>query len=99
MGALVERLLAAAKEGRLASGLKRRLKPAARRLARAVVQRPTLRRVVLSGLVLVPWLKPRLRTMLSGVSMATDSPASLSPAAQLIYRRLQRAQQHHRSSS
>jgi hypothetical protein len=98
MGAIARRLFAAVKEGRLASGLKRRLKPAARRLARAVVQRSALRRAALSSLVLVPWLKPRLRTLLSGSSIAADSAASLSPSAQRVYRRLQRAQHYHKSS-
>ena len=97
MGAIAGRLFAAVKEGRLASGLKRRLKLAAHRLARVVVQRPALRRTALAGLVLVPWLKPRLRALLSGAS-AASSPTSLSPSTQLVYRRLPRAQHYHKSS-
>ena len=95
---IVRRLFSAVKEGRLSSGLKRRIKPTLIRFARAAMLRPVLRRAALICLWFVPGIKLRLRNLMSPKFDSAKASEALSPATQLIYRRLQRAQQDQRYS-
>jgi hypothetical protein len=86
------RAAVAIKEGRGSSAIKRRIKPALGRLARAVARQPVLRRCAVLFLGLAPGLKPRLRHLMHSGPAAITSIPEISPAARRIYRRLKRQQ-------
>jgi hypothetical protein len=88
----LRRAAVAIKEGRGSSAIKRRIKPALGRLARAVARQPVLRRCAMLILGLAPGLKTRLRHLRHSAPSAITSMPEISPAAQRIYRRLKRQQ-------
>ena len=84
------------REGRLASGIKRRIKPALRRVGQEVLQRPRLRKTVLWRIARFPGLEHRLRNVM-GNPLGVDAlpsvhrPEDLSQRAMLIYTELKKA--------
>jgi FkbM family methyltransferase len=104
VGTLCRRLFSAAREGRVRSGIKRRIKAALRLCALAVAKHPTLRRGALAFLKLLPPLHRRLRAALAppptiASAFTDDLPPTrplnindLTPAAVKIYAVLSEAQ-------
>ncbi|SDY56306.1 O-antigen chain-terminating methyltransferase [Variovorax sp. YR634] len=92
------RLTHAAREGRLGSGIKRRIKSLIRATAAQVNRRPLLKRSAHRILNCVPPLKRRLAAMLAPVQAAawtdnmTQAPDTLSPDACAILRQLKQSQ-------
>jgi FkbM family methyltransferase len=98
VGTLCRRLLSAFREGRLTSGIKRRIKSVLRICALAVMRHPTLKSGLLAVLKLVPPLHRRLRTMLApppiapqGCSLPSDTLSAMSPATRAVYLALKAA--------
>lgn len=98
VGTLCRRLLSAFREGRLTSGIKRRIKSVLRICALAVMRHPTLKSGLLAVLKLVPPLHRRLRTMLAppptapqGGSLPSDALSAMSPATRAVYLALKAA--------
>jgi hypothetical protein len=97
----VRRLLSAIREGRIASGIKRRIKSVLRLCALAVTRHPTLKRGVVAALGLVPPLQRRLRTMLAPPPppplqtgpMPGSALSVMSPAARAVYQALMAAKE------
>jgi hypothetical protein len=95
-GTRCRRLLSALREGRIMSGIKRRIKSVLRACALVVVRHPLLKRGVLACLRLVPPLHRRVRAMLARPPMApngaTDAPGqppmAMSPATRAVYLKL-----------
>lgn len=97
-GTLCRRLLSALREGRLGSGIKRRIKAVLRRCALAVMRRPTLKRGLLAILDLAPPLRRRLSAMLApppaapqGGAMSAEALSTMSPATRAVYQALKAA--------
>ncbi|SDZ68846.1 methyltransferase, FkbM family [Variovorax sp. YR266] len=98
VGTLCRRLLSAFREGRLTSGIKRRIKSGLRICALAVMRHPTLKSGLLTVLKLVPPLHRRLRAMLApppaapqGGSLPGDTLSAMSPATRAVYLALKAA--------
>ena len=98
VGTLCRRLLSAFREGRLTSGIKRRIKSGLRICALAVMRHPTLKSGLLAVLKLVPPLHRRLRAMLApppaapqGGSLPGDTLSAMSPATRAVYLALKAA--------
>lgn len=98
VGTLCRRLLSAFREGRLTSGIKRRIKSVLRICALAVMRHPTLKSGLLAVLKLVPPLHRRLRAMLApppaapqGGSLPGDTLSAMSPATRAVYLALKAA--------
>lgn len=96
----LRRLATAIADGRITSGIKRRIKTVLRIAAIAVGRHPTLKRAAVFVLDRAPPLRRRLRTMLAPQQdpSSKDSMNSLlpmSPDANLVYRQLLQSQ--HRS--
>jgi hypothetical protein len=86
------RVLSAFREGRLISGVKRRIKAVLRVCALGVARHPKLKRGLLTALKLVPPLNRRLRAMLAPppvtlqVNTAPNEAApAMSPATRAVY--------------
>ena len=98
-GTQCRRLLSALGEGRITSGIKRRIKSVLRSCALVVVRHPTLKRGVLACLRLAPPLHRRVRAMLApppmGHQSAPDAPRqssmAMSPATRAVYLKLKAA--------
>lgn len=95
---LCQRLLSAFREGRLTSGIKRRIKSVLRICALVVMRHPTLKRGLLAGLKLVPPLHRRLRAMLApppavqqGAPLPGNAVSAMSPATRAVYQALKAA--------
>lgn len=95
VGGAFYRFRSAAKDGRLKSGLKRRIKTRLRTLGHAVLSRPQLAQSLFRVLDRMPGLKQRLRQII--LDPATAAPAQtqvierhsdLSPRAEYVYARL-----------
>ncbi|MGJ7508107.1 hypothetical protein [Variovorax sp. GT1P44] len=91
----LRRISTAYKDGRIVSGLKRRLKEALQSTANCLEHRPRLKRITLWCLRLVPPLHKRLSVMLDAshrrsMRSRVSGPMDLSPAAQNVFRRLTR---------
>ncbi|SOD30467.1 methyltransferase, FkbM family [Variovorax sp. YR752] len=98
VGTLCRRLLSAFREGRLTSGIKRRIKSVLRICALAVMRHPTLKSGLLAVLKLAPPLHRRLRAMLApppaapqGGSLPGDTLSAMSPATRAVYLALKAA--------
>jgi len=98
IGGLCRRLLSAFREGRLVSGIKRRIKSVLRLCALAITQHPTLKNGLLAVLKLVPPLHRRLRAMLAppptaptGGPLPSDTLSAMSPATRAVYQALKAA--------
>jgi SAM-dependent methyltransferase len=87
----VYRVRAAAQEGRIVSGLKRRIKPLVRRLGQSVLRHPVLKQTALSILNRLPTVKARLLNMMRDTTGAAPGANHLSPRAARIYARLKKA--------
>jgi hypothetical protein len=99
---VLRRLATAAADGRLASGIKRRIKAALRITAIVVGRHPALKRSALFVLNGIPPLRRRLQRMLAPppAPASTDlmeKPLPMSPDTALVFRQLQRRQSQHRS--
>lgn len=100
-GTKARRLLSALREGRIASGIKRRIKAVLRLCALAVMRHPTLKRGVVAALGLVPPLQRRIRTMLAPPSptplqtgpMPGNALSGMSPATRAVYQALMAAKE------
>lgn len=95
-GKSIYRFRSAVREGRLASGIKRRIKPALRRVGQEVQQRPRLRQTVLWMIARFPGLEHRLRNVMGNppgleALPSVHKPGDLSPRAMLIYTELKKA--------
>ncbi|MDQ0084910.1 FkbM family methyltransferase [Variovorax boronicumulans] len=96
----MRRLASAAMEGRITSGIKRRIKVVLRVAAITVGHHPTLKRMTVFALSCVPPLRRRLQAMLAPPPAcpphnALEKPLSMSPDTTLVYRQLRQSQ--HRS--
>ncbi|MDL9999605.1 FkbM family methyltransferase [Variovorax sp. J22P240] len=99
VGTRCRRLLSALREGRITSGIKRRIKSVLRAFALVVVRHPALKRGVLACLRLAPPLHRRVRAMLapppiapSTAPQAPSQPATaMSPATRAVYLKLKAA--------
>ncbi|MDM0081957.1 FkbM family methyltransferase [Variovorax sp. J31P179] len=99
IGSTRRRLLSAVREGRLTSGIKRRIKAVLRSCALAVVRHPTLKRGVLACLRAVPPLHLRVCQLLVpppaaahvGSPPLNETLPTMSPAAHAIYLALKAA--------
>ncbi|MGJ7538047.1 MULTISPECIES: FkbM family methyltransferase [unclassified Variovorax] len=98
VGTLCRRLLSAFREGRLTSGIKRRIKSVLRVCALVVMRHPTLKSGLLAILKFVPPLHRRLRTMLApppiapqGGLLPGDTLSAMSPATRAVYLALKAA--------
>jgi hypothetical protein len=97
----LRRLLSAFREGRIASGIKRRIKAVLRSCALAVARRPALKRGVVAALGLVPPLQRRLRVMLAPPPPVTPQTAmmqgnalsAMSPSTRAVYQALMAAKE------
>ncbi len=92
--ATARRIKAAARENRISSACKRRVKSALLRIGFAILQRPGLTRAALLVLDRVPGVKYRLRNLMRGPSGRPPPQAStnhLSPRAASIYEELKKA--------
>lgn len=93
------RLQAARREGRLRSGVKRRLKGAVLGLARAVLRRPRIKRLARAVLQHLPGLQARMQGMLyqaaaeAARGTAAEVHGALSPRATRAYHELKQAYQ------
>ncbi|WP_256078314.1 bifunctional 2-polyprenyl-6-hydroxyphenol methylase/3-demethylubiquinol 3-O-methyltransferase UbiG [Massilia sp. YIM B04103] len=93
------RLQSARREGRLGSGLKRRLKDAVLGLARAVLRRPRIKRLARAVLQHLPGLQARMQGLLyqaaaeSARAAAAEVHGELSPRATRAYHELKKAYQ------
>ena len=91
---VLRRISAAYNDGRIVSGLKRRVKDALRSTANRFEHHPQLRRMALWCLRLAPPLHKRLSAMLGSsprpAATRLRGPADLSPAAQNVFQRLTR---------
>ena len=95
--AIVYRLRAAQREGRLGSAAKSRARRLVRRAGGAVLRRPGLKRAARAVLRKVPALEARLYRLMLDNSGATrlvldDEPGELSPRAARVYRQLKQEQ-------
>jgi len=96
-GTACRRLLSAFREGRLGSGIKRRIKAVLRLCALAVARHPTLKRGLVAALSLVPPLRRKLSIMLAPPPAAPQSLAptqtlsTMSPATRAVYQALKAA--------
>lgn len=86
------RLLSAFREGRLTSGVKRRIKAVLRVCALGVTRHPRLKRALLAALKFFPPLHRRLRAMLAPPPLAAQTSAApseaasaMSPATRAVY--------------
>ena len=97
LGKPFRRLQSALREGRIVSGVKRRIKAALRIFAHVVVRHPTLKRGVMATMKLVPPLHRRLRDMLAPppppatLQARDDAPPEMSPATRALYLALKAA--------
>ncbi|MDM0033319.1 FkbM family methyltransferase [Variovorax sp. J22P271] len=99
IGARCRRLLSALREGRITSGIKRRIKSMLRTFALVVVRHPVLKRGVLACLRLAPPLHRRVRAMLAPPPIAPNTtaqvpsypPMAMSPATRAVYLKLKAA--------
>jgi len=91
LGTSCRRLLSAIRDGRVASGIKRRTKSVFRICAFAVLRHPMLKRGVLACLRLVPPLDRRLRAVLTARAQQTLS--EMSPATRAVYLGLKAARE------
>ncbi|MGJ7566656.1 FkbM family methyltransferase [Variovorax sp. GB1R11] len=94
----LRRLASAAMEGRITSGVKRRIKTTLRVVAITVGRHPQLKRAAILALSCVPPLRRRLQAMLapppaSASQGPPDRPLSMSPDTALVYRQLRQSQQ------
>ncbi|UVH56616.1 FkbM family methyltransferase [Variovorax paradoxus] len=94
----LRRLASAAMEGRITSGIKRRIKTALRVVAITVGRHPQLKRAAILTLSCVPPLRRRLQAMLapppsSASHSPLEKPLSMSPDTALVYRQLRQSQQ------
>ncbi len=92
------RLATAIAEGRITSGIKRRIKTAIRIAAIGVGRHPTLKRAAVFALSRTPSLRRRLQAMLTPPIAAVahnsqEKPLSMSPDTALVYRQLRQSQQ------
>ncbi len=92
------RVLSAFRDGRLISGVKRRIKAVLRVCALGVARHPKLKRGLLTALKLVPPLNRRLRAMLAPPSVTpqvntapNEAASAMSPATRAVYRALMAA--------
>lgn len=102
-GEFVRRGRSAVYEGRLSSGIKRRIKTFVRAMANVSARYPAFRRAATRGIALVPPLERQLRTIVGGVTVippATSGEreslagtAPLSPDASVLFRQLLRQQE------
>ncbi|WP_145742229.1 FkbM family methyltransferase [Variovorax beijingensis] len=101
-GKFAPRLGSAIRDGRLTSGLKRRVKTLLRTTIKALAHYPALRRMAAGGVALVPPLAQRLRAIATTPSTAPLKnevqgvhalPARLSPDASVLFRQLMRQQE------
>lgn len=101
-GKFAPRLGSAIREGRLTSGLKRRVKALLRTTIKALARYPALKRMAAGGVALVPSLEQRLRAIAAAppAAMTKDGdqrvhaiPTRLSPDASVLFRQLMRQQE------
>ncbi|MDN6885964.1 FkbM family methyltransferase [Variovorax sp. CAN2819] len=97
----LRRLASAAMEGRITSGVKRRIKTALRVVAITIGRHPQLKRAATLTLRCVPPLRHRLQAMLapppnSAPQSAPERPLPMSPDTALVYRQLHQRQQRSR---
>ncbi|CAN7215910.1 FkbM family methyltransferase [Variovorax paradoxus] len=104
-GNFARRLRSVVRDGRLISGLKRRIRTFLHAVVNASARHPTLRLVAIRGVALVPTLERRLRAIVAGSSSAaptTDKDKDqevhvrlgrLSPDASVLFRQLTRRQE------
>lgn len=95
-GSLIYRFRSAMREGRVKSGLKRRIKVLLRRAGHEILRRPALTRTVLAALNRFPAVKRRLQGIMRPPEappqvMQAPQPANLSPRAARIYAELRKA--------
>ncbi|MDQ0016916.1 FkbM family methyltransferase [Variovorax boronicumulans] len=98
----LRRVATAIADGRIKSGIKRRIKTALRIAAIAVARHPALKRSAVFALSCIPPLRRRLQVMLapSPGAASTDSiekPLPMSPDTALVFRQLQLRQSQYRS--
>ncbi|MET3495558.1 FkbM family methyltransferase [Variovorax boronicumulans] len=98
----LRRLATAAADGRIASGIKRRIKTALRIAAIVVGRHPALKRSAVFLLSCAPPLRRRLQAMLAPppapASMPPDEgPLPMSPDTAVVFRQLQLRQRQYRS--
>lgn len=96
VGGIVYRLRSAIREGRIESGLKRRVKAVLRRTGHEILRRPTLTRATLGVLNRVPGFKRRMQNIMRPPEVPPQvalppQPANLSPRASRIYAELKKA--------
>lgn len=96
VGSVVYRLRSAVREGRVKSGLKRRVKALLRRTGHEILRRPTLTRLTLGMLNRVPGFKRRMQNIMRPPEVPPQvslppQPANLSPRASRIYAELKKA--------
>lgn len=90
------RIRSAAKEGRIKSGIKRRLRTRLRTLVHAILKRPQLAQPAFRMLNLMPGLKQKLRRAILDTPSPTVSSqiierhSDLSPRAEYVYARLKK---------
>lgn len=96
LGGAVYRLRSAAREGRLKSGIKRRLKTRIRSLGHEIMRRPELAQPAFRLLNLMPGLKQKLRRAILDTpgapvaSQVIERHTDLSPRAEYVYARLKK---------
>lgn len=99
----IRRLATAAADGRISSGIKRRIKTTLRIAAIVMGRHPVLKRSARFALNCVPPLRRRLQAMLapppnpSASASPIERPLPMSPDTALIFRQLQLRQNQHRS--
>lgn len=90
------RIRSAAREGRIKSGIKRRLKTRLQTLGHAILKRPELAQLAFRMLNLMPGLKQRLRRAILDIPSPTVSSqiierhSDLSPRAEYVFARLKK---------
>lgn len=100
---LLRRLATAAADGRINSGIKRRIKTALRIGAIAIGRHPILKRSAAFVLSCVPPLRRRLQRMLAppteSAPVEPEKPLSMSPETALVHRQLQILKNQRRSKA
>ncbi|WP_431125051.1 FkbM family methyltransferase [Variovorax paradoxus] len=98
LGKPARRLTSAVRDGRVAPGVKRRIKNVLQVTARVIVRHPVLKRGILAPLALAPSLRRRLRAMLAPPSAPAteirttgDVQLEMSPATRALYAALKSA--------
>lgn len=95
-GSVFYRVRSAVREGRVTSGMKRRIKSVLRQMGHAILRRPELTRVTLSVLNRVPGFKRRMQHIMRPPenppqSVQAPQPSHLSPRAARIVAELKKA--------